>query len=126
MNNSVVGELKIELEKFSQIPVIASMNEKLFTADYLEREYQQIVSAREKDYPTYRSEYRVIKTLIRQRNQIIYQLGKIGGEHPKDFALKKFIVISKLLKSLLKSIGEVFSTEESIASAADEFDKTWE
>ena len=123
MNNSVVEEIKLELEKLSQIPVITSMNNKLFTADYLEREYQKISSARDKDYPTYRSEYRVIKTLIRQRNQIIYQLSKLQSEHPD--ILKEFIVISRLLTSLLKSIGDIFSTEKDIDSLADEFDKKW-
>ena len=117
MNNQIVEEIKIELEKLPQIPMITSMNNTLFTAEYLEHEYQKITLAREKDYPTYRSEYRVIKTLIRQRNQIIYQL-----RDNKEFPIIEFLTISKLLKSLLKSIGEVFSTEQNISSAADEFD----
>jgi hypothetical protein len=119
MNNENVESIKIELEKLSKIDKIASVNNKIFTADYLHSEYQKILSAKEKNYPTYRSEYRVIKTLIRQRNLIIYKL----RNHPD--ILKEFIVISRLLTSLLKSIGDIFSTEKDIDSLADEFDKKW-
>jgi lysine/ornithine N-monooxygenase len=74
MNNENVERIKIELEKLSNIDKISSMKNKLFTVDYLEYEYHKIVSAKEKNNSTHKSEYRVIKTLIRQRNQMLYEL----------------------------------------------------
>ena len=88
MNNKIVEEIKIEFERVSQFH-----SNKLFTVEYLEHEYQKIVSAREIEYPTYRSEYRVIKTLIQQRNQTIYQLQKSEDGNPKE-VLQEIITIS--------------------------------
>ena len=119
MNNENIERIKIELEKLSKIDKISSINNKLFTVDYLEYEYDQIVSARRKNYPTYKSEYRVIKTLIRQRNQLLYDLRSCPE------IVKEFVPISAILNPLLKSIGEIFSTEKEIINLADEFDKQW-
>ena len=121
MNNHVVADIKLELVKLSQheeIAIIINNSAKNFTVDYLDREYQKIVSAQEKDYPTYRSEYRVIKTLDRQRKLIIYHLTKSRNEA----LLNEMIGISRLLKPLLKTIGEMFSLEEEISNAAKDFD----
>ena len=81
MNNSNVEEIKAVLENFNKCDEIVASKSKIFmennklmnefTPEYLDREYQKIVSAREKSYSTYRSEYRVIKTLITKRNELI-------------------------------------------------------
>ena len=115
MNNQIIDEIKTELDRVSQFH-----NNKLFTVEYLDDEYQNISSAREKEYPTYRSEYRVAKTLIRARNEIIYNLQKSSHE-----SLKEFITVSKLLKQKLKSIGDICSEEKLINDAAYEYDKTY-
>ena len=84
MNNRKVAEMKIELEKLNRIEEIAfivPLEFKEFTADFLQQEYQKITAARDKLYPTYKSEYRVIKTLIRLRNQLIYY---IDTSYPDD------------------------------------------
>ena len=122
MNNHVVADLKLELEKLSRIEEIAdiiSIHAKNLTVDYLDREYRKIVSARERDYPTYRSEYRIIKTLDRQRQLVIYHLVKSNSQLVVEMA-----GISKILASLLKSIGEIFSIEEEIYNTVKDFDST--
>ena len=128
MNNHVVADIKLELVKLSQreeIANIISEHAKNFTVDYLDREYQKIVSAKEKDYPTYRSEYRVIKTLDRQRKLIIYHLVKNSKNFPRNEALlHEMIGISRIIKPLLESIGEIFSLEEEISNVANDFDST--
>ena len=122
MNNHVVADLKLELEKLShreEIADIISIHAKNFTVDYLDREYHKIVSARERDYPTYRSEYRIIKTLDRQRQLVIYHLVKSNSPLVVEMA-----GISRILASLLKSIGEIFSIEEEIYNTVKDFDST--
>ena len=124
MNNNVVAEIKVELVKLAQYEEIAniiSSSAKNFTTDYLDRDYQKIVSAREKDFPTYRSEYRVIKTLDRQRKLIIYHLTKSRNE----VLLNEMINISGLLKPLLRTIGEMFSFEEEVSGIAKDFDNAF-
>jgi len=151
MNNDNVTAMKLELERLNSIPEIQNIitstatavatavtmttntitkavavatysNMSDFNSATLQREYQKIVSAREKNYPTYCSEYRVIKTLIRQRNELIYQISKIYPDEIVQRLNTELIKISKLLTATLKSISEIFEQEKLISDVARRFE----
>ena len=145
MNNETVEEMKIELDRLNSIAEIQNIitatavtssattttsntattsycNMSDFNSATLQREYHKIASAREKNYPTYRSEYRVIKTLIRQRNELIYQISRT---YPRDVVVQlntELIKISTLLTATLKSIGEIFEREKMINDLVNSFE----
>ena len=131
MNNTNVEEMKIELERLNRIPEISEIASlenlqfpmKEFNQEWLHDEYQKITRARDKNYPTYRSEYRVIKTLIRQRNELIYYIGKTYPDETVKRVNTELVKISTLLTSTLKSISEIFEKEKSINDAANKYER---
>ena len=130
MNNTTVEQICNELDKLSvddkTIAVMISEVAPNFTSDFVNDEYEKIKLARERSLPTYRSEYRVIKTLIRQRNLLIAYIKKHPQDFPDEHALLcNLVPVSELLSAALKTVLDIFEYEKDIAGAVEDFEKVY-
>ena len=122
MNNTTVEQICNELDKLSVDEHFRVMILKVapnFTSDFVNDEYEKIKLARERSLPTYRSEYRVIKTLIRQRNLLIAHIKKQSA----DRLLCNLVPVSELLSTALKTVSDIFEYEKDITNAVEDFEK---
>ena len=122
-------EIKIELDRLNCIPEvaeIASLDMKEFNSEWFHDEYQKIVRARDKRFPTYRSEYRVIMTLLRQRNELLYYFNKTYSDERVLEINAEFVKISKLLNSIMKMISDIFEKEKKINNVVKRFEESFE
>ena len=112
MNNEIVSAIAIELDRLNNsddfklmIQDVTGVDEHsrlpIFSSDYLNYEYDKIKFARDKLFPTYKSEYRTIKTLIRPWNELIYYIDTTYPDEIKERLNTQLVKISELSTSFL-------------------------
>jgi hypothetical protein len=96
MNDENINQLCAELDKLKDY----IGDNKVLTSDYLEHEYEGVVSMRDLGKPSYRNEYRIIKTIIDARTKVLIRY--------KD-KLPLFVPASKIIKSIEEQLKDIYN-----------------
>ena len=130
MNNEIVSAITTELDRLNNSDDFALMIKdvtgtddhsrmQIFSSDFLYHEYGKIKFAREKSFPTHRSEYRVIKTIINELAKLIHYIDKSHG--CEDELYPQLRPIDTLLESARKEISKIFNKEKEISDSVNKF-----
>ena len=130
MNNENVSAITTELDRLNNYDKLALIIKdvtgtdehsrmQIFSSDFVEHEYEKIKRAREKSFPTHRSEYRVIKTIINELAKLIHYIDKSHGY--EDELYPQLRPIDTLLESARKEISKVFNKEKEISDSVNKF-----